>query len=102
MKRVIVLVSVTLLGLATTACVSTDDRMRSWVGKDESELLSQWGAPDSALQANDGKRILTWKTLSGEGGNLYTCRQSFTIGTDGKVERWSYAGCPAFYLQRPF
>jgi hypothetical protein len=80
--------------LLNTGCVSLSDVMSSWVGKSESELLSRWGAPDSSAQTGDGKRVLTWKNIWSNGyGNLYTCRKSFTIGSDGKVERWSYASC---------
>lgn len=80
--------------LLNAGCVSLSEVMQSWVGKSESELLSRWGAPDTSAQAGDGKRVLTWKNIWNDGyGNLYTCRKSFTIGTDGKVERWSYAGC---------
>lgn len=77
-----------------SGCVSLSETMRSWVGKSESELLSRWGAPDSSARTDDGKKVLTWKTLwTDSSGNLETCRQSFTIGTDGKVERWAYSGC---------
>lgn len=85
-----------LLILFSTGCVSTADVMKSWTGQSETELLSRWGAPDSSIQTGDGKRILTWKTLWNSQNNIYTCRKSFTVGADGKVERWSYSGCPRY------
>jgi hypothetical protein len=90
---------VVLLCLISTGCVSTSELMQSWVGTDESELLSRWGAPDSSAQTNDGRKILTWKILWNDGANIYTCRKSFTIGKDAKVEKWSYAGCPQYQLK---
>ncbi len=83
----------------TTGCVSTADVMKSWVGESESKLVSRWGAPDASVQTGDGKRVVTWKTLWNSSGNLYTCRRSFTIGAEGKVERWSYSGCPGYQLR---
>lgn len=83
------LLAITLIGCGA----SIQKKMQSWVGADESQLLSSWGAPDTSLDTADGKRIHTWKTLWNYNGNMYTCRQSFTIDTEGKVEKWSYAGC---------
>jgi len=82
--------------LYCTSCVSTSEVMQSWVGKNESDLVSRWGAPDSSTQTSDGKRVLTWKTLWNDANNIYTCRKSFTIDSEGKVERWAYNGCPSY------
>jgi hypothetical protein len=68
-------------------------KMQSWVGSDESQLLSAWGAPDTSLETEDGKRIHTWKTMWNYNGSMYTCRQSFTINAERKVEKWAYVGC---------
>ena len=67
--------------------------MSSWVGKSESELLMRWGAPDTSIRTDDGKKVLTWKDVWNDRYHVYTCRKSFTIGNDGKVERWRYDGC---------
>jgi len=67
--------------------------MESWVGKPESELLSSWGLPDSSRKLDDGRVIHTWKTSWGKRNTLRTCRQTFTISTNGKVEQWAYKGC---------
>lgn len=67
--------------------------MSSWLGKSESELLMRWGAPDTSIRTEDGKKVLTWKDVWSDRYNVYTCRKSFTIGSDGKVERWRYDGC---------
>lgn len=85
----LLIVSFHLIGCGATL----QKKMQSWVGSDESQLLSSWGAPNSSLEAGDGKKIHTWITLWNYNGNVYTCRQSFTIDTEGKVERWSYSGC---------
>lgn len=76
-----------------TSCVTTADVMQSWVGHYESELVSMWGAPYSAIDTRDGKRILTWQWYWGQyGQNL--CRKSFTVDEKGKIVFWSYSGCP--------
>jgi hypothetical protein len=85
--------------LSFSGCVSTSEIMQSWVGRSESDLVSRWGAPDSSTQTDDGKKVLTWKTLWNDDNNIYTCRKSFTIGVAGKVERWAYNGCPSYQLK---
>ena len=99
LSRILISTYVAIFCLVGTGCVSTSEIMQSWVGTEESELLSKWGAPDSSAQASDVKKILTWKVLWNDGGNIYTCRKSFTISKEGKVEKWAYAGCPNYQLK---
>ena len=87
--------SALLVAIAVSAisCVSTTSLMDAWIGKTESELLSSWGSPDSSRKMDDGRVIHTWKSVWGKRNSVRTCRQTFTISTNGKVERASYKGC---------
>lgn len=91
LKNVLIIVSI----LYITGCsASLDTKMQSWVGEEESKLLSTAGAPDTAIDTNDGKKVLTWKNMwTDNRGNIHTCRRSFTISENGKVEKWSYSDC---------
>ncbi|MHC4714787.1 MAG: hypothetical protein ACYTAN_16205 [Planctomycetota bacterium] len=73
--------------------------MSSWLDKPADELISSWGAPDTTIERDDGGRVLTWITISAAEGNVYTCRQSFTVNSAGIVEQWSYNGCPAIQFR---
>ena len=75
-----------------SGCTTTKSVMESWVGARESDLVSKWGAPTSAIDTRDGMRILTWESYWGEYGRN-VCRKSFTIDESGKIIRWSYRGC---------
>ncbi len=81
------------IAVSATSCITTSSTMESWVGKPESELLSIWGLPDSSRKLDDGRVIHTWKTIGGKRNSVRTCRQTFTISTNGKVEHWGYKGC---------
>lgn len=76
-----------------SGCTTTQSVMESWVGARESELLSSWGAPYSSINTQDGKRVLTWQNYWGQ-YNQNVCRQTFTVGSNGRIEHWSYSGCP--------
>jgi hypothetical protein len=78
--------------LLVVACTTTESVMKSWVGRQESDLVSQWGAPNAAIDTRDGARILTWEQRWGQYGQNI-CRKSFTVNSSGTIERWSYQGC---------
>jgi hypothetical protein len=91
-------IAIILLG---AGCATTDHVMASWVGHSSDELMTTWGPPDSILQFEDGRRVLEWKTTWKSGRNNYTCRQSFMIGLDDTIERWSSSGCPRYGFRCP-
>lgn len=70
--------------------------MESWVGYSSEDLISTWGAPDSVMELDNGKKVLTWITYWNYQQYVYTCRRTFTTDSYGVVEKWSYNGCPAF------
>jgi len=60
----------------------------------ESELISAMGPPDSIVNTPDGKRVLTWKRRwTGVWWTRHECRQSVTVGKDGKVETSASDDC---------
>ena len=75
-----------------SGCATTKSGMESWVGHQESDVVSEWGAPTSAIDTRDGKRILTWESYWGQYGQN-VCRNSFTRDESGKIIRWSFSGC---------
>lgn len=96
MNRLSILLIASLL-LFITGCKHGPSRlartMDSWVGDPVESLVASWGAPDSSMQLGDGRSVLTWKQEYWRGQYRHECRKSFTIGTDGRVERWSYNDC---------
>jgi hypothetical protein len=79
--------------LLISGCATHKSEMESWLGHQESELVSTWGAPNKALDTRDGKRILTWE-FPWQLGQIYgTCRKSFTVDEAGIIKAYSYGGC---------
>ena len=65
MKNLLCLLLVCLL-TALTGCVSKqkhEDRLSSWLGAKESDLVAEWGPPTGFYELN-GKRFLTYSSSS--------------------------------------
>ena len=73
-------------------CSSTGSTTNKWIGKPESELLASWGQPDNTANLPDGRKILSWDSYYST-NQVVPCRQSFTIGVDGKVEDLISSNC---------
>ena len=102
MKRLTAVLGMSL-AIVSWGCITTAGRiMRSWEGKTSDELISKWGAPDSSASLDDGSRVLTWITVSGDESGVNTCRQSFTINSEDVVSRWSYSGCGPLVVRLPW
>jgi hypothetical protein len=97
-NRLIVAALLLLFTLFSSSCVTTQSVMQSWVGKPASELISNWGSPDSVSRLDDGRTVYTWVTISGDQSGVHQCRQSYTASAEGIIERWSFNNCPR--LQR--
>ncbi|WP_062260492.1 hypothetical protein [Endozoicomonas arenosclerae] len=68
--------------------------MDSWQGHHIEEVISNWGAPGSMLQLEDGKKVYSWVSNWGSAYLMSTCRQSFTTSAKGIIQNWRYTGCP--------
>jgi hypothetical protein len=116
MKKIIFLLTLILLGCATTA--NYEKLLSSWVGSPESALISSWGPPSSVYES-DGTKYLTYsKSNSGYipgvapsyqttyvGNTAYTtpvggyagfaysnnCSTTFTI-SNKTITNWRYEG----------
>lgn len=93
------------LCLSLSACVHRlSSEMDAWVGKDESALVSEWGAPSRAMALSNGSKVLTWVTAynsadDGKPPEITDCVRSFTLAAD-RVVSWSAHGCPRLYVRR--
>jgi len=63
-------------------CETTLDRMETWLGSEEHELMSSWGAPDRTIESGD-KRIHTWDARNGYGEII--CKKTFTVESNGRI-----------------
>ena len=75
---------------------SYGNKLESWVGADESELVSKWGAPEQTVEADESSRVLTYvfnEFQTGGSGLMkqQTCRTSFSV-KNGVVAEYSYTG----------
>ena len=93
MKTFLMLIILTA-AVSISGCTTTSSVMRSWVGHDESKLLTSWGAPDTKMELDDGVKIYTWKRVWSNNYGIHHGRQTFTINADGKVTNWSYENMP--------
>lgn len=95
-----------LLLLTLSGCIHTlSTEMERWVGKDESALISRWGAPDLSAPLPAGGKVLTWlkpwnAAEDGQPADMRQCRQSFTLSASGTVTKWAADGCPRLYRGR--
>lgn len=86
-----------LLLFAGCRGASKDAIMDSWVGVDESQLLSTWGSPDLISNLDNGQKIYTWKHIFSSQYGVYEGRQTFTVDPTGKVSNWSYTNMPQIW-----
>jgi hypothetical protein len=86
------------LALALCGCTTAPNAMDRWVGETRAEVLSHWGAPDGEVPLSDGRNVMTWTSQWGLWILGSTCRQSFTLDTQGVVRAWSYSRCPPLQL----
>jgi len=84
--------AILLITLVVSGCTTTESVMKSWIGYNESELVSSWGAPKASIDTRDGYRVLTWENYWGQ-YRQNICRKSFTVDGAGKIITWSYSGC---------
>jgi uncharacterized protein YcfL len=98
MKKYLFSASILMLFLIV-GCTTPTAVMQSWVGKQESDLISSWGAPDSMVELKDGTKVCTWKRVWTDNYGVHQGRQSFTINAEGKVIKWSYENMPAIMLK---
>lgn len=95
------LLSLLLLG----ACVHRlSSEMQSWVGKDESALVSELGVPHRTADLPNGQKVLTWvrswnSSQPRELVVMVDCVRSFTVA-NAKVVGWSANGCPSIVQGR--
>jgi len=95
------IVTVLLVG-ALSACVRTQSKtMGSWVGRPAEDLVQAWGVPDRTETLSDGSRVLTWVSVWANESGQHTCRKNFTVDPQGRVQRWSYGGCPNWWIEAP-
>lgn len=97
--RIILLSATTLLlNCATTG--KYEEKLRSWVGRPESELLKSWGPPDQSYPNGEGK-IITYKNNYGTKVNTGSaevtaydvyCNTSFYLTKDSVIEYWRWKG----------
>lgn len=92
MKNIRYLLLIIVFVVCISGCATTRSVMQSWMGYQESDVVSKWGAPTAAIDTRDGKRILTWESYWGQYGQN-VCRKSFTVDESGEIIRWSYSGC---------
>ena len=98
MKRYLFSAGIIML-LFIVGCTTPGAVMREWVGQQESDLISSWGAPDSIAELKHGTKVCTWKKIWNDNSGVRQGRQSFTINAEGKVIKSSYEGMPPVMLK---
>lgn len=80
-----------LLGACTT--VSTKgygQRLDTWIGSTEDNLISQWGVPTSSYETAEHKYLKYYRGVWTQWGEFY-CDVTM-IFTDGVITSWSFKG----------
>lgn len=63
LKRYVLSAGIIAMLLFIVGCTTPKTVMQSWVGEQESDLISRWGAPDSTVELKDGTKVCTWKRI---------------------------------------
>lgn len=74
-----------VLALGLGACMTTQERMNTWVGTTDAHMMSRWGAPDRQAKADGGIRVLTYKDKVGRGKHAQTCQKTFAVDADRRI-----------------
>lgn len=88
-------------GAPSLGCHTKKSLMEIWHGEPREKLLAAWGDPDQESQLEDGREVLTWLKVWNDQYSVRTCKRSFTIDENGKVEDWSYYECPTWAVRTP-
>ena len=86
-------------------CLKTEAMMKSWVGKDDTQLVNTWGAPDKESVTRSGGKVYTYKFIEYNGWsgvNMHFTR-SFTVDGEGIVTNYMWRGSKnesQFYLAK--
>lgn len=73
--------------LLLTACVTRaeetlEDRVQSWVGTRQEEVVTYWGDPDETLEIGEGMRVLQYEADSDA---AYPCVVIFSVNRYGFI-----------------
>lgn len=99
MKKVfVVLACLVAAGCATAA--KYEAALQSWVGSDESTLISAWGTPAHSYQMTNGQRSLGYTRNENilMGGGTYTTPE--TVVHQGTIDGKAYTGTSTVYVPR--
>lgn len=75
-------VALLVTSLSGCAIPTRESVMDSWMGRHESELVSNFGEPTMAVRNREGMIILTWDERD--------CIKSFTVDASGEVVNWDH------------
>lgn len=93
-----------------SACATTgkyEEKLQSWVGSNEADLVRDWGPPNSVYTLTGGGKILTYTrstlpqsktTYDATDRSLntssaqYICTTNFTVDGGGKITTWRWEG----------
>lgn len=88
-----------LLALILSGCATKEQYMKevnTWIGKQEMELISSWGPPNSVFDSPNGNKIYSWLKGNGSqtigapiGGMLFMGSQVRSCTTSFEIEKTS-------------
>jgi hypothetical protein len=81
--------------LALIGCTSIDDRMKSYLGANKNELLSNWGVPQNIMPDGNGGEIWSYiksgQTTTHGMGTTNTYGSAQAIGSNAYYQGTSYS-----------
>ncbi|MFQ5699337.1 MAG: hypothetical protein ACE5IL_13765 [Myxococcota bacterium] len=83
-----------LVGLGLSACLTPQMNLERWRGHTRDDVIAHWGAPDSETSLTGGRRVVTWTSTWGLWILGGTCRESFTLTSEHRVDGWTFSDCP--------
>jgi hypothetical protein len=101
MAKKIKCLTVLIIALTLTQCVSPSKLMQSWVGSSKAQLYQSWGPPTRVTEDGQGGEILIYESYVNMGqqpGQVYT-NYDGSIGYKSPQQR-GYARTRMFYVNR--
>lgn len=93
-----------LTGLYGCASTTWQRTLAAWKGHKLDDMLVAWGAPDSLIRLDDGRRVATFGHSRLVDGTQYFCRITVSTDASGVIVATRYdgniGGCNYFFRTR--
>lgn len=98
MKAKYLLFSVLFLALGCATTAKYEEKLNSWVGSPEDNLIQSWGPPTQSYPLDNGDKLITYDQTNGVAFAYgmavpMRCKTTFTVSAaTHNITNWNYNG----------